>query len=95
MRYLEDHALVKIGLSRADFKTIRAAIGAGDYDGARELVTDDMRDLGLVGAPKQVITQIEQLGEAGITHVNLGGPIGPDIPQAIKLLGDQVMPYFR
>ena len=54
-----------------------------------------MTGLGLVGAPKQVITQIEQLGEAGITHVNLGGPIGPDIPQAIKLLGDQVMPYFR
>ncbi len=93
--YLEDHALGKIGLSRADFKTIRTAIEAGDYEGAQDLVTDDMMGLGLVGTPKQVIPQIEQLGAAGITHVNLGGPIGPDIPEAIKLLGEQVIPYFR
>ncbi|MBZ0216161.1 MAG: LLM class flavin-dependent oxidoreductase [Fimbriimonadaceae bacterium] len=93
--YLEDHALGKIGLSRKDFAAIRTAIEAGNYDGARELVTEDMMALGLVGTPRQVINQIEQLGDAGITHVNLGGPIGPDIPQAIKLLGDKVMPYFR
>jgi len=93
--YLEDRALGKIGLSRDDFAEIRKSVEAGDYEGAKALVTPDMMALGLVGTPKQVIRQIEQLGEAGITHINLGGPIGPDIPKAIRLLGDEVMPYFR
>ncbi len=93
--YLEDRALSRIGLSRADFEPVRAAIEAGDYDRAKALVTPDMMALGLVGTPKQVIGQIEQLAAAGITQVNLGGPIGPDIPEAIRLLGDEVMPHFR
>ena len=93
--YLEDRALSRIGLSRADFEPVRAAIEAGDYDGAKALVTPDMMALGLVGTPKQVISQIEKLATAGITQVNLGGPLGPDIPEAIRLLGDEVMPHFR
>ncbi len=93
--YLEDHALARVGLSRADFSPIRAALEANDYALAQSLVTTEMMALGLVGTPKQVIAQIEELAAAGITHVNLGGPIGPDIDAAIQLLGDEVMPYFK
>jgi len=31
----------------------------------------------------------------GITQVNLGGPIGPDPAEAIRLMGEHVIPYFQ
>jgi 5,10-methylenetetrahydromethanopterin reductase len=93
--YLEDEALATIGLSRADFAPIKARIDAGDYAGAQSLVTDDMLKLGIVGTPRDVIRQIEELGGAGIDEVGLGGPLGPDPDAAIDLLAREVMPYFR
>jgi 5,10-methylenetetrahydromethanopterin reductase len=93
--YLEDEALATIGLSRADFAAIKAHTDVGDYAGAKALVTDDMLRLGIVGTPKDVIRQIEELAGAGIDEVGLGGPLGPDPHAAIELLGREVMPYFR
>ncbi|MGH8265260.1 MAG: LLM class flavin-dependent oxidoreductase [Steroidobacteraceae bacterium] len=93
--YLEDEALATAGLSRASFAPIKARIDAGDYEGAEALVTDDMLRLGIVGTPKEVIRQIEDLAAVGIDEVGLGGPLGPDPGAAIELLGREVIPYFR
>jgi 5,10-methylenetetrahydromethanopterin reductase len=93
--YLEEEALATVGLSRADFAPIKARIDAGDYAGAQTLVTDDMLKLGIVGTPKDVIRQIEDLAAAGVDEVGLGGPLGPDPAAAIELLRREVMPYFR
>lgn len=93
--YLEDEALATVGLSRAMFAPIKARIDVGDYAGAQALVTDDMLRLGIVGTPKDVIRQIEELAAAGIDEVGLGGPLGPDPDAAIELLGREVIPYFR
>ncbi|MCF7982191.1 MAG: LLM class flavin-dependent oxidoreductase [Pseudomonadales bacterium] len=92
---LEESALETVGLSAQDFAPIKALIDAGDYQQAQDSVTDEMCRLALAGTPKQVITQIERLADLGITQVNLGGPIGPDPKEAIRLMGEQVIPYFQ
>jgi 5,10-methylenetetrahydromethanopterin reductase len=54
-----------------------------------------MLRLAILGTPKEVIEQIERLAEQGITQVNLGGPLGPDPAEAIRLMGTSVIPYFQ
>jgi len=48
-----------------------------------------------VGNAKDAIAKIEMLAEAGVTQVSMGGPLGPDPGEAIRLFGEQVIPYFR
>lgn len=92
---LEAPALATIGLTPRDFALMKALADAGDHARAQELVTGEMFRLALAGTPRQVIEQIERLADAGITQVNLGGPLGPDPAEAIRLMGEQVIPYFR
>jgi 5,10-methylenetetrahydromethanopterin reductase len=93
--YLEDPALATIGLSADDFRPHKQLIAEGKYSEAAERVTDQMLRLAILGTPKEVIEQIEHLGEQGITQVNLGGPLGPDPAEAIRLMGTSVIPYFQ
>lgn len=93
--YLEEPALNAIGLSVAQMQPLRAAVKENNYDLARSLVTDDMLELGITGTPQDVIEQIEMLRSAGVHEVNLGGPLGPDPEEAIALMGEVVIPYFR
>ncbi len=93
--YLEAPALADIGLTPGDFTAISNHLDAGRYEEAEACVTDDMYKLALAGTPKEIISQIERLAEQGITQVNLGGPLGPDPEQAIRLMGEEVIPYFQ
>jgi 5,10-methylenetetrahydromethanopterin reductase len=93
--YLEAPALAGIGLTPEDFAPIREHLDAGRYEEAEACVTDDMYKLALAGTPKEIISQIERLAEQGITQVNLGGPLGPDPEEAIRLMGKEVIPYFQ
>ena len=93
--YLEDHALQTIGLRASDFAPLRMLVDAGRMDEAHRLVTPDMLRLGISGTPEEVIAQIEELAEAGVNEVNLGGPLGPDPEEAIRLMGEEVIPAFR
>ncbi|HUZ81788.1 MAG TPA: LLM class flavin-dependent oxidoreductase [Gaiellaceae bacterium] len=93
--YLEEASLATIGLSRADFAPLRELVNAGRLDEASAAVTDDMLRLAIVGTPADVVEQVEALGEAGVTQLNLGGPLGPDPEQAIRLIGREVIPRFR
>ncbi len=92
--YLEAEALATIGLKTEDFDEIRRLISNQDYETAQKAVTRDMLKLGLTGRPRDVIDQIEELRDAGITQINLGGPLGPDVKTAIELLGKKILPYF-
>jgi 5,10-methylenetetrahydromethanopterin reductase len=93
--YLEERALNRVGLTRADFAPVRARIEVGDYQGAQALVTDEMLKLAIVGTPREVIRQIEDLARDGIDEVGFGGPLGPDPAEAIELFGREVVPHFR
>ncbi len=93
--YLEAEALATIGLAPEDFQEQGRLVEAGRYDEAARLVTDRMTDLAIRGTPEDVIRRIESVADMGITQVNLGGPLGPDPAEAIRLMGEKVMPYFR
>ncbi len=93
--YLDEEALATVGLSRAHFSATQRLVAAGDYAGARAAVTPEMMQLAVVGSPKDAIAKIEMLAAAGVTQVSIGGPLGPDPAAAIRLMGEQVIPYFR
>ena len=93
--YLEAPALATIGLTPGDFAEIGRLLDTGEYDRAASLVTDEMTDLAIRGTPSDVIRRIEGLAKMGVTQVNLGGPLGPDPEEAIRLMGAEVIPYFR
>jgi len=93
--YLEEHALAEIGLAPGDFAPLKQLIDAGDIDAAAAAVTEPMLKLALVGTPATVIERIERLADAGITQINLGGPLGPDPAESIRLVGRQVIPHFQ
>ena len=93
--YLDEEALATVGLSHATFSETERLVTAGDYAGARAAVTPEMMQLAVVGTPKDAIAKIEMLAEAGVTQVSVGGPLGPDPSETIRLFGEQVIPYFR
>lgn len=93
--YLEEPALNTIGVSLEDMQPLGELIDAGDYEGAWSKVTDDMVRLGVSGTPEDVIRQVEGLAESGVDEVSFGGPLGPDPDEAIRLMGEKVMPHFR
>lgn len=93
--YLDRPALATIGLAPEDFAPIQRLVLAGDRAGARAMVTDNMLNLGIYGTPEECVKKIEQLVSAGVTHVSLGGPMGPRPREAIRLIAEKVLPYFR
>ena len=92
--YLEGAALETIGLKSEDFDDIRTLINNQEYEKAQQAVSPEMMKLGLTGRPHDIIEQIEELQDAGITQVNLGGPLGPDVKRAIELLGEKLLPHY-
>ena len=93
--YLEAPALATIGLAPEDFEPLKRLVEAKRYDEAADLVTDEMTDLAIRGTPDDVIRRIETIADMGITQVSLGGPLGPDPEEAIRLMGEFVIPYFK
>lgn len=93
--YLDAGALATIGLTPDDFAPIKERMQRGDRAGARALVTEPMLRLGIFGTPHEICGQLESLFAAGVTHVSLGGPLGPDPRAAIELLGREVLPHFH
>ena len=93
--YLEEPALNAIGLGVADMQPLGELIAGGDYDAAWSKVTDDMLKLGMAGTPDDIITQVERLADWGIDEISFGGPLGPDPEDAIRIMGEEVLPHFR
>jgi 5,10-methylenetetrahydromethanopterin reductase len=54
-----------------------------------------MLRLAIVGTPDECIEKISEIVADGITHVSLGGPLGPDPREAIRLIGDVIIPACR
>jgi 5,10-methylenetetrahydromethanopterin reductase len=93
--YLEEPALNTIGLSVRDMAPLKTHVAAGNYEAAWAAVTEPMLGIGITGTPEDVIRRIEILIEQGINEINLGGPLGPDPAEAIRLMGSKVIPHFR
>jgi 5,10-methylenetetrahydromethanopterin reductase len=86
----------RLNLTRADFEPIaHAMMVERDEEKAISLVDERMLNIGVVGTAEDVITRLEPLVNAGVTHLSFGPPLGPDLVSAIELLGTRVLPYFR
>ncbi len=93
--YLDEEALNTVGLSQDSFRHTAKAVAERDYAKARELVSGDMHALAITGSPRDAIEKIELLADAGITQVSIGGPLGPDPMETIRIFGEKIIPYFE
>jgi 5,10-methylenetetrahydromethanopterin reductase len=87
--------LSRLGLTRADFEPIQVRMHAGDSEGAAALVTPEMLRIGVVGTAADLLPRLEHLVELGARHLSFGPPLGPDLFEAIDVLGREVLPWFR
>lgn len=90
--YLKEPVLASIGLTRDELAPLRMLVETGRLAEAAAAVTPPMFALALAGTPEQVAERIVALGALGVSHVSLGGPLGPDPREAIRLLGTRVLP---
>jgi 5,10-methylenetetrahydromethanopterin reductase len=88
--------LERLGLTRQDFAPIERALMADrDEPKALALVDERMLAIGVVGTARDVIGRIEPLVRAGARHISFGPPLGLDPLAAVRLLGREVLPYFK
>ncbi|HEX4746731.1 MAG TPA: LLM class flavin-dependent oxidoreductase [Gaiellaceae bacterium] len=93
--YLEERALESVGLTLEELAPLRTLVEAGRLEQAAAAVTEPMLALALTGTPDAVADRISALRDLGVTHVSLGGPLGPDPHEAIRLLGEHIVPALR
>jgi 5,10-methylenetetrahydromethanopterin reductase len=88
--------LKRLGLTEADFAPIEKLVMTENHlDQAREMVTDQMLAIGVMGRAADLIARLEPLVEGGARHLSFGPPLGPDPLTAIALLGREVLRHFR
>jgi 5,10-methylenetetrahydromethanopterin reductase len=85
----------RLGVVRADFLPIEHAIMVErDEAKAIGLVDKRMLRIGVVGGSAAVIERLEPLVAAGADHLSFGPPLGPNLHEAVRLLGE-VIEHFR
>lgn len=87
--------LERASVSPDDFTPIEQALSENRFERALGLVTPAMLRLGIVGAAGEVTARCTELIVAGARHISFGPPLGPDIFQAINVLGREVVPALR
>jgi 5,10-methylenetetrahydromethanopterin reductase len=93
---LGDLIHARLGVTREAFVPItRAAMTERDLGRAAAMVTDRMLEIGIAGSPESVVDRLLPLVRAGVQHVSLGPPLGPDPVRAVELLGRRVLPRLR
>ena len=69
-------------------------LAKGDFGGAIGAVTDEALDaFSVCGTPDEFIPKIEGLAEMGVTQYVAGSPVGKDVAESIKLLGDVIASF--
>jgi len=87
--------LASIGLTHDDFREVQQAFKEKGIKEASQLVNEKMLNLAIYGTPDDCISKIEKLKKAGVTHLLIGAPLGPDPKESIKLIGEQIITYFN
>ncbi|MCQ2740446.1 MAG: 5,10-methylenetetrahydromethanopterin reductase [bacterium] len=82
------------GLPEGINEKIGACLGKGDFGGAIGLVSDDLLEaFSVCGTPEEFIPKIEGLAEMGVTQYVAGSPVGKNVEESIKLLGDVIASF--
>ena len=83
-----------MGIGPDETARLSEAKGRGDLDTLYRNVTGRyLQAFAVAGTAKDVIEQLEQLAGLGFDHITLNEP-GPDLNEALELLGKEVLPYF-
>lgn len=84
------------GIPEEEVRNVREAAKEGDFKKGASHVSDrSVRNFSVAGTPRDIIPQIESMVEAGVNHVSFGHPLGPNFEQALRLLGEEVLPHFN
>ena len=82
------------GLPEGINEKIGACLGKGDFGGAIGLIDDDLlHAFSVAGTPDEFIPKVEGLAEMGVTQYVAGSPIGEDVEESIKLLGEVIASF--
>jgi 5,10-methylenetetrahydromethanopterin reductase len=88
--------LNELGLTTADFDAIDHAVMVEiDLPRAKEMVTAPMLRIGIAGTADDLRARLESLAALGVRHMSFGPPLGPDIEEAVRVIGQDVIPHFR
>ncbi len=93
--HIPSTVLGRIGISPAEVASIEAAFRKDGLEEAKKLVTPKMYRMAISGTPDQCLERIAELVKLGVTQINIGPPIGPDLEEAIRLIGTEVAPQVR
>ena len=82
------------GLPEGFNEKMGAFLAKGDFGGAIGAVTDEALDaFSVCGTPDEFIPKIEGLKEMGVTQYVAGSPVGKNVEESIKLLGDVIASF--
>ncbi len=75
---------------------VQSAVAAGNHAQAARAISDaTLTRFAFCGTPADIVKQARELADAGMTRIEFGTPHGVDRVNAIRLLGERVMPEFR
>ena len=85
-----------VGIDPEEIARVRQAAAGGDLAAAARYVSErSLNSFALYGTPHECIGKIERmLAESPVQRIEFGTPHGPDEPEAIRLLGEKVLPHF-
>jgi len=87
--------LAAVDLTHKEFAPVHDAFMTKGLREAIKLVTPRMLRLAIHGSPDDCISQLERLEKAGVDHVLVGAPLGPDPKESIGMIGKEIIPRFR
>jgi 5,10-methylenetetrahydromethanopterin reductase len=88
--------LEQLGLTHDDFSQIEQAVmQENNLEKAKSLVTAQMLQIGIAGTTRDLIRRLEKLVALGVQHISFGPPLGPNLDEAIRVIGRDVIPYFQ
>lgn len=88
--------LQQLGLTVADFDEIEQFMQTErDMQKATALVTNQMLNIGVTGTPRDVMPRLEALVDMGVKHLSFGPPLGANIGDSIRMIGNEIIPHFR
>ena len=86
--------IARHGLPEGINEKIGACLGKGDFGGAIGLVSDDLLEaFSVCGTPEEFVPKIEALADMGVTQYVAGSPVGKNVEESIKLLGDVIASF--
>lgn len=86
--------IARHGLPEGFNEQMGAFLAKGDFGGAIGAVTDEALDaFSVCGTPDEFIPKIEALGDMGVTQYVAGSPVGKNVEESIKLLGDVIASF--